>query len=138
MALGLGDGFDKEMKTVAKDMENAIPTDFDADVQYTVGAAGGYRGAAFGGTSNAYNQSFTININVDHMDNDTDLNALATNLSGNHRAADHAEGECVCMILHLTEFLCSLGGRITEGAVSTRSQAATWIRSKSTVRAATR
>ena len=82
MALGLGDGFDKEMKTVAKDMENAIPTDFDADVQYTVGAAGNYRGAAFsGGTSNAYNQSFTININVDHMDNDTDLNALATNLS---------------------------------------------------------
>ncbi len=82
LALGLGDGFDKEMKTVAKDMENAIPTDFDADVQYTVGAAGGYRGAAFGGgTSNAYNQSFTININVDRMDNDTDLNALATNLS---------------------------------------------------------
>lgn len=82
LALGLGDGFDKEMKTVAKDMENAIPTDFDADVQYTIGAAGGYRGAAFGGgTSNAYNQSFTININVDHMDNDTDLNALATNLS---------------------------------------------------------
>ena len=82
LALGLGDGFDKEMKTVAKDMENAIPTDFDADVQYTLGAAGGYRGAAFGGgTSNAYNQSFTININVDHMDNDTDLNALATNLS---------------------------------------------------------
>ena len=82
LALGLGDGFDREMKTVAKDMENAIPTDFDADVQYTIGAAGGYRGAAFGGgTSNAYNQSFTININVDHMDNDTDLNALATNLS---------------------------------------------------------
>lgn len=82
LALGLGDGFDKEMKTVAKDMENAIPTDFDADVQYTVGAAGNYRGAAFGGsTSNAYNQSFTININVDHMDNNTDLNALATNLS---------------------------------------------------------
>ena len=82
LALGLGDGFDREMKTVAKDMENAIPTDFDADVQYTVGAAGNYRGAAFGGgTSNAYNQSFTININVDHMDNDTDLNALATNLS---------------------------------------------------------
>lgn len=82
LALGLGDGFDKEMKTVAKDMENAIPTDFDADVQYTVGAAGGYRGAAFGGgASNAYNQSFIININVDHMDNDTDLNALATNLS---------------------------------------------------------
>ncbi|MBQ1308759.1 MAG: hypothetical protein IIY54_03555, partial [Ruminococcus sp.] len=82
LALGIGDGFDREMKTVAKDMENAIPTDFDADVQYTVGAAGGYRGAAFGGgTSNAYNQSFTININVDHMDNDTDLNALATNLS---------------------------------------------------------
>lgn len=82
LALGLGDGFDREMKTVAKDMENAIPTDFDADVQYTVGAAGNYRGAAFGGgTSNAYNQSFTININVDRMDNDTDLNALATNLS---------------------------------------------------------
>ena len=82
LALGIGDGFDREMKTVAKDMENAIPTDFDADVQYTVGAAGGYRGAAFGGgTSNAYNQSFTININVDHMDNDTDLNALAANLS---------------------------------------------------------
>lgn len=82
LALGVGEGFDREMKTVAKDMENAIPTDFDADVQYTVGAAGGYRGAAFsGGTSNAYNQSFTININVDHMDNDTDLNVLATNLS---------------------------------------------------------
>ncbi|MBQ1310010.1 MAG: phage tail tape measure protein, partial [Ruminococcus sp.] len=82
LALGVGEGFDREMKTVAKDMENAIPTDFDADVQYTIGAAGGYRGAAFGGgTSNAYNQSFTININVDHMDNDTDLNALATNLS---------------------------------------------------------
>lgn len=82
LALGLGDGFDREMKTVAKDMENAIPTDFDADVQYTVGAAGGYRGAAFGGgNSNTYTQSFMININVDRMDNDTDLNALATNLS---------------------------------------------------------
>lgn len=82
LALGVGEGFDKEMKSVAKSMESAIPTDFDADVQYTVGAAGGYGGAfPVGGTSNAYNQTFTININVDRMDNDTDLNALATNLS---------------------------------------------------------
>ncbi len=82
LALGVGEGFDKEMKSVSKSMENAIPTDFDADVQYTVGTAGGYRGAAFGGgNSNTYTQSFMININVDHMDNDTDLNALATNLS---------------------------------------------------------
>lgn len=82
LALGVGEGFDREMKAVAKDMESAIPTDFDADVQYSVAAAGGYGGAfPVGGTSNAYNQTFTININVDRMDNDTDLNALATNLS---------------------------------------------------------
>lgn len=36
MALGLGEGFEKAMKGVDKDIQNAIPTDFDLNLESTV------------------------------------------------------------------------------------------------------
>jgi hypothetical protein len=51
-------------------------------MDYSINAAGQYRGNLAGGsTTNAYNQTFNVNISVERMDNDTDLNALATRFS---------------------------------------------------------
>ena len=36
MAEGLGEGFTDEMKAISRDMNNAIPTDFDLDVKNSV------------------------------------------------------------------------------------------------------
>ena len=36
MAEGLGEGFGDEMKAVSRDMNNAIPTDFDLDLNSSI------------------------------------------------------------------------------------------------------
>jgi hypothetical protein len=42
LALGLGEGFDETMSDVSKDMANAIPTEFDADINANYGIRAGY------------------------------------------------------------------------------------------------
>ena len=57
MAMGLGIGFGDEMDDVAKDMQNAIPHDFDTDVQASVNN--------FSGSPNAAVFDVTIPLSVD-------------------------------------------------------------------------
>ena len=47
MAEGLGEGFGDEMKDVSKSMQNAIPSDFDLDMNSTVSGLNGVRTQAF-------------------------------------------------------------------------------------------
>ena len=42
MAEGLGEGFGDEMKDVSKEMQNAIPSDFDMDMNGTVSGFNGF------------------------------------------------------------------------------------------------
>lgn len=48
MAEGLGEGFGDEMKDVSKSMQNAIPSDFDLDMNGTVSGFNGVQTQAFG------------------------------------------------------------------------------------------
>ena len=60
MGEGIGVGFENAMRTVARDMQNAIPTEFDIDAGVTVngtqGRSAGYGFSGAGGT--------TINQNI--------------------------------------------------------------------------
>lgn len=47
MAEGLGEGFGDEMKDVSKSMRNAIPSDFDLDMNGTVSGFNGVQTQAF-------------------------------------------------------------------------------------------
>ena len=47
MAEGLGEGFGDEMKDVSKSMQNAIPSDFDLDMNGTVLGFNGVQTQAF-------------------------------------------------------------------------------------------
>ena len=47
MAEGLGEGFGDEMKDVSKSMQNAIPSDFDLDMNDTVSGFNGVQTQAF-------------------------------------------------------------------------------------------
>ena len=47
MAEGLGEGFGDEMKGVSKSMQNAIPSDFDLDMNGTVSGFNGVQTQAF-------------------------------------------------------------------------------------------
>lgn len=47
MAEGLGEGFGDEMKDVSKSMQNAIPSDFDLDMNGTVSGFNGVQAQAF-------------------------------------------------------------------------------------------
>lgn len=57
MAEGLGEGFGDEMKAVSKDMQNAIPSDFDLDMNGTV--------SGFGGVGQAQAFDVTIPLTID-------------------------------------------------------------------------
>lgn len=47
MAEGLGEGFGDEMKDVSKSMQNAIPSDFDLDMNGTFSGFNGVQTQAF-------------------------------------------------------------------------------------------
>ena len=57
MAKGLGEGFTDEMEKVSKDINNAIPTDFDVDAR--VGANTQTSGSGSGGTCLLYTSTRT-------------------------------------------------------------------------------
>ena len=82
LALGIGEGFDDEMKTVARSMENAIPTDFDATINATPSFSGfnAYAGAGASG-GNQITQNFNVTVSVDSISDDLDINDLATRIS---------------------------------------------------------
>ena len=82
-ALGIGAGFSNEMNSVAKDMQNAIPTGFDTDVQMTASMNDkgfGSAASALGGLM----QSFTNNITFGevHINSELDIDDVA------HRVSD--------------------------------------------------
>jgi hypothetical protein len=60
MALGLGIGFEQQMKRVAQDMQNAIPHRFDTDAELSIGGSVAGRSSLRGAGS----QSVTQNISV--------------------------------------------------------------------------
>jgi phage-related protein len=83
LALGIGAGFSDEMNSVAKDMQNAIPTGFDTDVQMTASMNDkgfGSAASALGGLM----QSFTNNITFGevHINSELDIDDVA------HRVSD--------------------------------------------------
>ena len=71
------------MNEVAKDMENAIPTDFDADVQMAASMNGSGFGSAAGAIGGAL-QSIVNNITFGDVtiNSDTDIDEIA------HRVSD--------------------------------------------------
>lgn len=83
LALGIGEGFSDEMDKVSKDMKNAVPTDFDTEVQATVSGISGYGLNGFGGNDQRamITQNFNVAVNVDSLDGKTDLDSLAVQLS---------------------------------------------------------
>ena len=74
LALGLGEGFEAAMKDVTRDMENAVPTDFDIDANVK-GAMNGVSGQGGGG--------FSLVLHIGTFVNNTaqDLRQLADELS---------------------------------------------------------
>ena len=56
MALGVGEGFVDEMDKVSKDMQNAIPTEFDTSLSTNVDYAG-YQPFSYSDASSAYNSA---------------------------------------------------------------------------------
>ena len=74
LAFGLGEGFEDAMQDVTRDMENAVPTDFDIDANVK-GAMGGLAGQGAGG--------FSLVLNIGTFINHTtqDLRQLADELS---------------------------------------------------------
>lgn len=79
LALGIGEGFVDTMSGVAKDMEGAIPTDFDADMQSTLSSnivpAKPQTNEQGNGTS------FYFEINNPQIRNDEDIEKLAEKVS---------------------------------------------------------
>jgi phage-related protein len=51
MAEGLGEGFGDEMKSISQDMQNAIPTEFDTNLQTSINSIGVPTASGFSGDS---------------------------------------------------------------------------------------
>ena len=87
LALGIGEGFSDEMGTVSDEMKNAIPTDFDAQIQATANFAANGSALTSPAANNAqYNQTFNVTVSVGSISDQYDVNDLATLLS--ERLAD--------------------------------------------------
>lgn len=89
MAEGVGVGFADQMKSVASDMENAIPTTLGAtDVNVVArNSVKGYKKEAFG------NSGLVLNVNGPvHIHNDDDIRAIAQKLETFRRQAEKARG----------------------------------------------
>ena len=83
LALGLGEGFDDEMKRVSKDMQNAVPTDFDTQIQAAAAMPTynfAYGNAAATGGNN-YNQTFNVSLHVDSISDSMDINDVVSQIS---------------------------------------------------------
>ena len=59
MGEGIGAGFEDAMKTVAQDMLNAIPTDFELDANVRARGSAGYDGRE-GAGNRTYHQNISI------------------------------------------------------------------------------
>ena len=84
LALGIGQGFSKEMSNVSNDMKNAIPTDFETEMQATVAFNGA--GSRFAADSAALatrnvQQTFNVTIYGAEINDDFDLDDLASRIS---------------------------------------------------------
>ena len=75
LAFGLGEGFTSAMRRVTRDMQNAVPTDFDMDADLSTNVRGKSAGSAGG--------SFSLTLNIENFHNNSamDLRALADELS---------------------------------------------------------
>ena len=75
LALGLGVGFEKAMRTVRDDMAQAVPTDFDIDADVNASLRGRDTKTSDGGV--------TVILNIDTFNNntDSDIHDLADELS---------------------------------------------------------
>jgi phage-related protein len=78
LALGLGEGFEAAMKDVSKEMQKAVPTDFD--VAASVNGAAGFNGATPSISSPA---GITVTLKIENFYNNTaqDVRALADEIS---------------------------------------------------------
>lgn len=85
LALGIGEGFRSEMGKVSKDMEKAVPTDFDASVRTTANFAAPSYGS-ISPVSRQVSQTFHISVHVEKISDGVDIDDLATRLS--YRLAD--------------------------------------------------
>ena len=85
LALGIGEGFRSEMGKVSKDMEKAVPTDFDASVRATANFAAPSYGS-ISPVSRQVSQTFHISVHVEKISDGVDIDDLATRLS--YRLAD--------------------------------------------------
>lgn len=79
MALGIGEGFKDEMNAVADDMQDAIPTDFDTQVQTTVNTDTLSGTNALGRVINSFYNTFTFG--EVHINSDFDIETVAHKVS---------------------------------------------------------
>ena len=85
LALGIGEGFRSEMGKVSKDMEKAVPTDFDASVRATANFAAPSYGS-ISPVSRQVPQAFHSSVHGEKISDGVDIDDLATRLS--YRLAD--------------------------------------------------
>ena len=82
LALGLGEGFESTMKNVGKDMQQAIPTDFDTQVQATANVnsfTNGNDNSFLGRAIQTFNN--TINFGEVHINSEMDIDDVAHRVS---------------------------------------------------------
>ena len=79
LAFGLGEGFTTAMRRVTRDMQRAVPTDFDVDANLNANVQGRTAGGLLGGGAGG----FSLTLHVEHFHNNTaqDLRQLADELS---------------------------------------------------------
>ena len=79
LAFGLGEGFTDTMRRVTRDMENAVPTDFDIDANLNANV----NGRAGGGLLSGLGGGIHLTLNIENFNNNTlqDLRTLADELS---------------------------------------------------------
>ena len=77
LALGLGEGFDDTMSDVANDMANAIPTEFDADINTNMKMASGSHLSTYDMMVSAFEQALTkVKVVMD----DREMGGFVTNV----------------------------------------------------------
>ena len=72
LALGLGEGFTKEMNGISDDMINAVPTNFDVEGSYS------FPGSAIGSAATPYALNFNLPIYLDGVLNSTQTFSISS------------------------------------------------------------